>query len=67
MKRGHKFDCGHPGAVTMYCSTFSTIERVKLCPSCTTSINDNPQDPRFIGETISVAVDGRDEKHAPVR
>jgi hypothetical protein len=64
MKRGAIFNCGHEGATRQYVSTFSTVQRVVLCPSCVKDINENPQDPRFIGETISEAARGRDEKHA---
>jgi hypothetical protein len=63
MKRGVLFDCGHPGAQIMYCSTFSDIQRVKLCLTCTKSINDNAQDPRAIGTTITEAVQLREVKH----
>jgi hypothetical protein len=64
MKRGAIFNCGHEGATRQYVSTFSTVQRVVLCPSCVKEINENKQDPRFIGETISDAARGRDEKHA---
>lgn len=65
MKRGVLFDCKHPGAQVMYCSTFSTIQRVKLCLTCMKGINDNKDDPRGIGVTITDAVDIRDKvKHA---
>lgn len=65
MKRGVKFDCGHPGAEKMYCSTFSSLERVRLCPTCVSSINDNQQDPRSVAPTVGAAITLRDEvKHA---
>jgi hypothetical protein len=64
MKRGSIFNCGHEGATRQYASTFSTIQRVTLCPACIKAINDNLQDPRYIGETVSEAARGRDEvKH----
>lgn len=66
MKRGAIFDCKHEGAVRQYVSTFSSIQRVKLCQPCAKVINDNLQDPRYVAETVSDAVRGRDEiKHAP--
>lgn len=63
MKRGYRFECGHPGASTQYCSTFAEIQRVKLCPACVRAVNDNPEDPRYVAETVGGAIDGRDHKH----
>lgn len=63
MKRGVLFNCGHPGAQIMYCSTFADIKRVKLCLICTKSINDNARDPRAVGVTITDAVNLRNGKH----
>lgn len=63
MKRGFQFDCQHPGAVACYCATFADVQRVKLCPTCQTAINDNDQDPRSIADTVSEAVRRRDDKH----
>lgn len=65
MKRAPIFDCGHVGAERLYVSTFSSIARVVLCHTCAVAINENPQDPRAVGATISEAVELRDIKHPP--
>jgi hypothetical protein len=67
VKRGFLFNCQHDGAVTQYCATFADVQRVKLCPACTSAINDNQQDPRSIADTVSEACRLRDAKHAPSR
>jgi hypothetical protein len=65
VKRGSIFNCGHEGAARRYVSTFSSVERVTLCTACVAAVNDNLQDPRFIADTVSDAVRGREVKHAP--
>jgi hypothetical protein len=65
VKRAAVFNCKHEGATRQYVSTFSSIARVVLCQPCIKAINDNLEDPRYVGETVSDAVRGRDEvKHA---
>jgi hypothetical protein len=65
MKRGYIFDCKHAGAGAQYVANFADVQRAKLCPACVQSINENMQDPRSVGDTVSEAVRLRDVKHAP--